>query len=207
MSLREPRIPLPGREELDAAQTVVFDAVVSGKRGTLVGPLRAAIHNPELADRWQKLGEQLRYDTVLPPMLSELSILLTARRWNAEIEWTIHAGAARKAGLAEEFITAIREGRAPDFQDQALQEVYDYTCSLQSTGQVTDAQHAAIRERWGVVGVVELTAIIGYYTMVSFTLNAHRIPLPDSFKAELYPNGEAPPYRLTGYPAGDWLAG
>lgn len=206
MSLHKPRIPLPGRDELDAAQIVVFDEVVSGKRGTLVGPLRAAIHNPELADRWQKLGEQLRYNTVLPPKLSELSILLTARRWNAEIEWTIHAGAARKAGITEDVISAIRDGRVPELEDPAMQEVYDYTCSLQSTGQVTDAQHAAIRERWGVVGVVELTAVIGYYTMVSFTLNAHRIPLPASIAPELYPNGEAPPNDLTSYPAGSWRA-
>lgn len=200
----EARIPLLSPEELDTEQKRVFDAVVSGQRGTLVGPLRAAIHVPELADRWQRLGEQLRYNTTLPPRLSELSIILTARRWNAEIEWTIHAGAARKAGIAEDIIDAIREGRVPDLPDRDMQDVYDFTCSLQSTGQVSDAQHAAIRERWGVAGVVELTAVIGYYTMVSFTLNAHRLPLPDNYAPELYPGGETAPRRLTEYPDGRW---
>jgi 4-carboxymuconolactone decarboxylase len=82
----EPRIPLPGVEAMSPDQKRVFDAVVDGPRGRFVGPLRAAVHNPVLADRWQQLGETLRYNTVFPPMMSELAILVTARRWNSELE-------------------------------------------------------------------------------------------------------------------------
>ncbi len=190
------RIPLPGPETMTSAQRKVFDAVVSGRRGTLVGPIRAALHNPELADRWQKLGEILRYDTVFPPILSELAILLTARRWNSELEWVTHARAARQAGMPEATIRAIRDGRVPDLDDPAAREIYDYVCALQNGGQVTDEEHAAIVARWGAIGVVELTALTGYYSMVAITLNAHRIPLPADHDADLYPNNQAPPDSL-----------
>ena len=97
--MSEPRIPLPGPQDMNAAQRAVFDKIVSGPRRTLVGPLRAALHNPSLADRWQALGQVLRYETCLPTVLNELAILVTARHWNSELEWTIHAGEARTAGL------------------------------------------------------------------------------------------------------------
>ena len=78
-----PRIPLPPVEELNPEQRQVYDAVVAGPRGVVRGPMRAALHNAELADKWQQLGELLRYRTSLPPRLSELAILVTARHWTA----------------------------------------------------------------------------------------------------------------------------
>lgn len=183
LMIDSPRIPMLEPENMDAEQSAVFRAVVSGRRGRLVGPLRAAIHSPKLADRWQKLGEYLRYDTVLPPVLSELAILLTARRWNSELEWTIHAQVARDSGLAESVIEAIRDGCAPELNDPAQREFYNFVCELQNDGRVSDTAYAAVLARWDVIGVVELTALTGYYVMVAMTLNTHRIPLP---------NGEAP---------------
>ena len=183
------RIPLPEPDTMTPQQRQVFDAVVSGRRGMLIGPLRAAIHNPALADSWQKLGEILRFNTVFPPAISELAILVTARRWNSELEWVIHAKTAREVGLSEGIIDAIREARTPYFEDEVAREVYDYVRALQNDGCVSDAQHAAIVKRWGVIGVVELTAITGYYAMVAMTLNAHQIPLPPGNAPELYPDG------------------
>ena len=66
--------------------------MVSGPRGELRGPLRAALHRPELADKWQQLGELLRYRTSLPARLNELAILVTARPWHCQLEWHIHEG-------------------------------------------------------------------------------------------------------------------
>ncbi|MEQ9815047.1 MAG: carboxymuconolactone decarboxylase family protein [Azospirillaceae bacterium] len=194
------RIPLPEGEELSPAQRRVVETVTSGRRGELVGPLRAVLHNPDLADRWQQLGEALRFDTVFPPICSELAILLTARRWNSELEWVIHADAARQAGLPEEVITAIRERRRPHLADPPLREIYDYVSDLQNTGQVRDEYYANVRRRWGAIGLVELTAISGYYTMVAMTLNAHRIPLPEGRRAELYAAGEKAPDELSQLP-------
>jgi len=187
-----PRIPLPGVEDMNDAQKVVYDKIVSGPRGTLVGPLRAALHNPLLADCWQAFGQVLRYETSFPPNLNELAILVAARHWNSELEWTIHAGAARNAGLDEAVIEAIRVGKLPAFPEESAREVYDFSRELLENGKVGDATYAALLNRWEALGAVELTALVGYYSMVAMTLNAHRIPLPDHIPAELNSN---PPTR------------
>jgi 4-carboxymuconolactone decarboxylase len=172
------RIPLPGRGEMTPAQQAVHDTVVSGPRGVMIGPLRAAIHNPDLAARWSALGEILRFGTTLPKRITELAILVTGRRWTSQIEFLVHAKAAAAAGVSAEAIEAIRQAKAPSLpEDEA--EAYEFARQLQETGQVPLAAYKAIEGRWGARGVVELTAVIGYYTMVSMTLNAHEIPLPE----------------------------
>ena len=166
-------------------QRRVYEAIVGGPRGTLIGPLRAAIHSPELADRWQRLGEFLRYRTSLPPRLNELAILVTARRWNSQIEWYVHAAAARKAGLPGTVIEAIQYGRVPEFENPDETAVYEYVRELHEFGQVSDQAYQNVRAKWDAIGVVELTALVGYYTMVAMTLNAHEIPLPDGAEPPL----------------------
>jgi 4-carboxymuconolactone decarboxylase len=185
------RIPFPTPETMSEAQKRVYERIVSGPRGRLVGPLRAALHNPELAERWQAFGALLRYGTSLPPRVSELAIVVTARRWNSQIEWHIHAQAAADAGIAPAVLEAIRARRTPAFETVADEIVYEYARQLQETGQVAPALYARAVEHWDVVGVVELTAVIGYYTLVSMTLNAHEIPLPDDAPAPLDVPAEA----------------
>ena len=179
------RIPLPTPETMTPEQRRVYDAIVGGPRGQLVGPLRAALHRPELADKWQQFGEMLRYRTSLPPHLNELAILVTARHTYSQLEWTIHEQMALKAGLSETIIDDVRHYRRPHTRDVDVLMVYDYAEELNRRNTVKETNHRAIRERFGVVGVVELTALIGYYTMVAMTLNAHEIPLPDGVKPRL----------------------
>lgn len=174
-----PRIPLFSTESMTAEQERVYREIVDGRRGKLVGPLRASLHNPALADRWQKFGEILRYDTSLPRRLNELAILVTARHWNAQLEWHIHAPAAIEAGLRTAVVEALRRGTAPVFDDAAEAEVYEFARALQLTGNVPDDIYRRVELRWGAVGVVELSSVIGYYTLVAMTLNVHEIPLPD----------------------------
>ncbi|MCK8784897.1 carboxymuconolactone decarboxylase family protein [Roseomonas sp. NAR14] len=173
------RIPLPTPDEMSPEQRRVHDGVVAGPRGQVIGPLRAVIHSPDLAARWSALGEFLRYGTSLPKRLNELAIVVTGRRWSSQVEWWVHARAAAAAGIPEAAIEAIRQGEAPVFDEPDDALVYDFARALQLHGQVPPALYAAALERWGARGVVELTAVIGYYTMVSMTLNAHEIPLPD----------------------------
>ena len=95
------RISFPTPDTMTAEQRQVYEQIVSGPRGTLVGPLRAALHNPALADRWQRLGQVLRFETSIPTHLNELAILVTARRWNSDLEWGIHAGDAERANARQ----------------------------------------------------------------------------------------------------------
>jgi 4-carboxymuconolactone decarboxylase len=171
-----PRIPLPDPAQLTPSQQRVYDAIVSGPRGQIVGPLRAVLLVPELADRWQSFGEHVRYKTSLPSRVSELAIIVVARRWNSQIEWQIHAQAALAAGVPAEIISAVRVGEGPEFAHDEDADIYEYARQLVSYGDVGDALHAKVCRRWGAPGVVELTAIIGYYTMVSMMLNAQAIP-------------------------------
>lgn len=177
------RVPLLGVDELTPAQRQIYDRVIAGPRGQMIGPLRAAIHSPELAALWSELGAFLRYRTCLPSRLSELAILVTARRWTSQVEWWAHARACAAAGMPDAVIEAISAKRAPVFPDIADLEVYEYARALQQHGQVDAAVHGAIKRRWDTRGVVELTAVIGYYTMVAITLNAHLLPLPDGGEA------------------------
>jgi 4-carboxymuconolactone decarboxylase len=179
------RIPLVSPNTMTDDQRRVYERIVAGPRKVMVGPLRAALHNPELADRWQQLGELLRYRTSISPRLSELAILVTARRWNSQVEWHIHAQAARNAGLSDAVIEAIQHAQPPVFNAPVEAGVYEYARELQVVGQVSDDVYARVLRALGVIGVVELTAVIGYYTMVSMTLNAHEIPLPDGAEKPL----------------------
>lgn len=183
---RSTRISFPEPETMTPAQREVYEQIVSGPRKTLVGPLRAALHNPVLADRWQRLGQVLRFETSLPTRLNELAILVTARRWNSELEWAIHLGDADRSGLDPAIGEAIRTCQVPDFKgDDAAQEIYEFARQLVSTGNVDDTTYDAIVARWDEVGAVELTAVIGYYSMVAMTLNVHRVPLPEGMEVVL----------------------
>lgn len=179
-----PRIRLPSIDDMTPEQREVHDEVVTGVRGKLVGPLRAVLHSPDLARRWSRLGEFLRFSTCLPKKLNELAIIVTGRRWNSQLEFLIHAEAGLAAGLDPASIEAIRLAQAPEFHDEAEADIYEFARTLQQSGDVDPALHAAVKKRWGERGVVELTGVIGYYTMVSMMLNAQQIPLPD---------GAAPP--------------
>jgi 4-carboxymuconolactone decarboxylase len=180
-----PRLHLPSFEEMTPEQRDVHNEVVSGVRGRVVGPLRAVIHSPDLARRWSRLGEFLRYSTCLPSRLNELAIIVTGRHWNSQLEFHIHAQAARDAGLDPACIEAIRRGQVPIFADEAEAEVYEFARSLLQTGNVEAATYGAVSARFGARGAVELTSVIGYYSMVSMTLNAHDIPLPDNAEPPL----------------------
>jgi 4-carboxymuconolactone decarboxylase len=181
----KPRIPLPGPADFTPAQRKIHDDVVKGPRGVLRGPLRAVIHRPDLADRWSQLGEMLRYGTSLSPRLSELAILVTARGCDAPFEWYAHEPPARAAGVSEATIDAIRNGNRPASLAADEVAVYEYALELNRKHNVSDTTHKNALDQLGVVGVVELTALVGYYNMVAMMLNAQGIPMPEGTPSPL----------------------
>ena len=165
-------------EDLSPEQRAVFDAIVAGPRGKLQGPLMAALHNPDLADRWQKLGAALRYETSLSRQISELVILVTAKAWACQLEWYLHEDFARSAGLSQRTIDAIKSDERHEIEGIDLLEAYDFCAELMKTKRVSPDVYARVLQRFGTIGVVEMTALAGYYTMVAMTLNAHEFPSP-----------------------------
>ena len=182
-----PRISLPAPETMTPDQRKVYDKIVTGKRGRIQGPLRAALHNPDLAERWSALGELLRYGTTLTPRQSELAILITGRHCRSPFEWYAHRPEAEKAGVPADVIDAVFTGAAPPSMSAEDSAVYHYALELNQHNSVSAKTYARALELFGERTVVELTALIGYYTMVAMTLNSHEIPFPE---------GVTPPFKL-----------
>jgi len=174
-----PRISLPAPETMNPEQRAVYDKIISGPRGRIQGPLRAALHNPELADKWQAIGALLRYGTTLPPRLSEIAILVTGRACNSPFEWYAHRAEAEKAGIEQPIIEALLAQAEPSGMSADDAAVYQYAVELNRHNSVSDATYTVALARFGERTVVELTALVGYYTMVAMTLNCHEIPLPE----------------------------
>lgn len=185
------RITFPHPDTMDAAQRRVYDKVVSGPRGKLVGPLRAALHSPELADRWQALGQFLRYETGLTRRQSELAILVTGRACQSPFEWHAHESEALKAGISPGTIAALLARQLPPDLTDDERLVVQVAVELNRDRSVGDATYAAALDRLGTRTLVELTALVGYYTMVAMTLNAHEIPLPEGVQPA-FPLPQAP---------------
>ena len=173
------RITLPAPEAMDADQRRVYDKIVSGRRGKIQGPLRAALHNAELADRWQALGELLRYNTTLTPRQSELAILVTGRACRSPFEWYAHRLEAEKVGIEAQVIEAILAEDMPAGLSADDAVIVKTASELNRFNSISDATYADALARLGERRLVELTALVGYYTMVAMTLNAHEIPLPE----------------------------
>jgi 4-carboxymuconolactone decarboxylase len=174
-----PRISLPSPDQMSPEQRRVHDKVVSGRRGKIQGPLRAALHNADLAERWSALGELLRYSTLLSPRHSELAILVTGRACQSPFEWYAHRVEAEKAGVETSIIEALLAQRWPEGLSPDDTSVLRFADELNRFRSVSDATYADALARFGERTVVELTALVGYYTMVAMTLNAHEIPLPE----------------------------
>jgi len=183
------RIPLPRQDELDASQRQVYDEIKAGRRGAVLDLFMMLMHSPKLADRAQRLGVFLRYETSLPSRLSELAVLITAKHWNASYEWHFHENEARAGGLAENIIEAIRSGDALKFINADEAAVHAYTRELLSNRHASDETYETALKFFGKAGMVELTCLIGYYCMIAMTLNEHGVPLPEGTEPALPPPG------------------
>ncbi len=165
-------------EEMTPEQRRVAESILSGPRKSLSGPFSAFLYSPETGDRAQKLGEQVRFHNSLPEKLKELAILVVARHWTAQFEWYAHRRLALQARLNAAIIDAIAAGRRPDGMDAEETAIYQFAAELIETKEVSDATFQAVADRFGAKGVVDLIATMGYYTLVSMTLNVNRFPIP-----------------------------
>ncbi|MFM1814748.1 MAG: hypothetical protein RLZ98_1443 [Pseudomonadota bacterium] len=169
---------------LTARQKEVYDAIAES-RGQVGGPLRVWLNSPELAARAQELGAFCRYHSSLPPKLSEVAILVMGAHWKAKYEWNSHAPIAAKAGVPADVIEAIRTGRRPTFADPQQAAVYDFATELLEKRQVSQETYDRARRTLGELALVDLTGILGYYTLISMTCVAF----------DVEPGGEEDPFR------------
>jgi len=173
-----PRLDIPAEDSLNPAQRALLTAIASGPRGgfRFSGPFAIWLHAPELGQLAQALGAHCRYQTSLPPRLSEFAILVTARTWRAQYEWQAHAPMAEKAGVSAKTIRQLRAGRAPSGAPADERAIYDFVNELYRKRRVGDRVYQRVLKLLGTTGTIELVGILGYYALISMTLNVFRSP-------------------------------
>ena len=170
------RLPMPALASLDEAQRAAAQALIDGPRKGVYGPFVPLLRSPVLLERMAKVGEYLRFDSVLEPRLRELATCVAARHVSNQFDWSMHAPLALKAGVAPEAIEALRQGATPRPLAPDEQDIVDFVRELLTTHGVSDLTCQAALARWGERGVVELTAVVGYFVMVSWLMNVARTP-------------------------------
>ena len=181
------RFPELSLDKMTPEQKKVAEVIMSGPRGRLSGPFNAWLRSPELADRLQKVGEYLRFNTSLDHRLNEFAILITAREWSSQYEWFAHYPLAIKAGLNPKVAADLAEGRRPEGMQDDERIVYEFSTQLHRAHNVSDEIYQAALAKLGEQGVMDLIAVNGYYDIVSMTLNVAGVPVPAGEKPPLPP--------------------
>jgi 4-carboxymuconolactone decarboxylase len=179
------RLPYWREEDLDAARREVWDLITATRRpglvndeGGLSGPYNSWIAAPGVGRRLADLGATVRFETTIERRLSEVAIITTGARWKAEYEWWAHSRMALEHGVPAAVVDAIGDGQPPPFETDDERVVYSVAAQLAADGRVDDDTYRRAQELLGDSGMVELVSLCGYYTLISFMLNAFDVPLP-----------------------------
>lgn len=179
------RLALIDENKMSAAQRRLLEALRAGPRGKSLsprGPFAAWMHAPEFGELAQALGAHARYKTALPARLSEFAILCTARLWRAHYEWFAHAPMAEKAGVKPATIRALKTGRVPKSAPKDERAIYDFIKELYRTRRVSERSYKRVHAFLNEAAMVELTGILGYYALISMTLNVFHMLPPENEK-------------------------
>jgi 4-carboxymuconolactone decarboxylase len=171
------RMPPVAADKLNAAQKKAIEEFKAARSADISGPFIPLLRSPEVLSRARALGDYLRYKSSLPPRLSEFVILMTARHWTQNYEWSAHEPLARQAGLSPDIIKAIAEGRRPERMAEDEDTLYTLWDELHRNQSVSDATYARAVGALGEQGVVDTLGIAGYYTMLAMVMNTARTPL------------------------------
>ena len=191
------RLPYILRTNYTNEQRALFARITGGKRGEgrmldtfltseggMKGPFNALLYSPLVGDAIQQLGQRVRFETSIPPLLRELAILCVAAKWRAQYEWWAHEKIARSEGLASTVIASVKTRSLPAFTSPAESIVYRFVQELLEQQRVSERWYTQAVDLLGETGVTELVALLGYYTLVSMLLNTFEVTVP---KGEITP--------------------
>lgn len=167
--------PIPAEKMSEAQQKAA--AEYTAARGPITGPWNVLLRSPEMINRARALSDYVRFNSSLPPRLSEFVILITAREWAQPYEWNAHHVLALKGGLNPEIAKAVADGRRPQQMADDEEAVYDFCTELHVNHSVSDATYARALAKFGERGIVDMIGLTGWYTMVSMVLNTARTPI------------------------------
>jgi len=160
----------------------------AARKVPVFGPFEPLMHSPQVMTQARAMGDYLRYKSAIGTTLSELVILVTAREWTQDYEWYVHHPIALKAGIKPAIADAIADGRRPAGMSEDEEIVYDFSTELHRTKRVSDTTYMRAEKRFGKQGVVDLTGINAYYTLLAMQLNmAQYEPPKDARRLERFP--------------------
>jgi 4-carboxymuconolactone decarboxylase len=175
-TVAQDRMPeIPG-DKMTEAQKKAVQEFIAGRGNPPVGPFIPLLRSPEVMLRAKAMGDYLRFKSVFPPRLSEFAILITARQWTQQFEWSAHVEIALKAGVSSEIVKAIADARRPAGLSDEESIIYDFCMELHHNKSVSDATYAKALGKFGEQGIIDLVGINGYYTFLSMVMNVARTP-------------------------------
>jgi 4-carboxymuconolactone decarboxylase len=167
----EERLPTIPPAQYSAEQKQAAADFEAARKSPVFGPFEPLMYSPAVMSQARAMGDYLRYKSAIGNTLSELAILLTAREWTQDYEWSVHYPIALKAGIRPEIADAIADGRRPMALIADEEIVYDYAMELLKNKQVSNATFERAKVRFGARGVVDMTGIVGYYSFLAMQLN------------------------------------
>ncbi len=176
------RLPTIAPEKYTDEQKKAAEEFLAARKVPVFGPFEPLMHSPQMMSQARSMGDYLRYHSAIGNTLSEFAILITAREWTQDYEWHVHYPIALKVGIKKDVADAIADGRRPVGMSTDEEIVYDFSTELHRNKRVSDATFARADKRFGKNGVVDLTGINAYYTLLAMQLNAAQYPLPKDGK-------------------------
>lgn len=182
------RMPPLSVDKMTDAQRKAAEEMTAGPRKGVKGPFVPLLRCPELMERLQRVGEYLRFQSSLESRVSEFIMLVVAREWTQHFEWGVHAPLGRKAGIPEDTIAALAEGRRPSDMSEPEGIAYDFCQELFRTKGVCEMTYRRAVASFGESGVIDIVGVAGYFTTVSMVMNvAHSPPPEDNSVGALLP--------------------
>jgi len=179
--------PIHESEMTDEQKAAVEEFKAARDRPGLSGPFVPLLRSPEMLSRARNVGDYVRFKSALPPRLSEFVILITARHWTQNYEWSAHAPIAASEGLGATIIEAIADGRHPGGMAEDESAVYNFCIELLRTQGVSDPTYARMLSLFDEKGVIDTIGIMGYYQMLAMVMNTARTPLREGAEPGLRP--------------------
>lgn len=162
--------PITAKDQVAAKDHAVFDSIVAS-RGAVQGPFTMFLHSPEVSERVAHLGAYVRFEGALDMRVRVLAAMTVAREFEAMYVWGAQSGGARRQGVPETTITAIRENHSRGIPAEDAQ-IVEFTRQLLRKHRADDATFKAIQSRFGNDELIQLTTAIGYYSLLCMTVNA-----------------------------------
>jgi 4-carboxymuconolactone decarboxylase len=166
-------------EKYTAEQKKVAADIVAGPRGEVRGPFQVLLRSPGLAGPVQQVGAYLRFKCPLEKRIIELVTIMAARHWSQQYEWFAHSQHALEAGVRPEIVDAIAEGRRPSGMAKGEEVAYDFVNELLTTKGVSDKTYERTIAQYSESGVVDITGIVGYYSLIGMQMNVARTQMPE----------------------------